>query len=104
MLLYLITLQTLSAFITYSVTSNNILGTIITILSIMVLSSVSNYMVHPKNIQNYLFWLSYISPQKWILPLLTKDEYSEQATSGFGGLQLCRNKQVCFIFGFTKKI
>lgn len=88
------TLQTISAFITYLTTSNNLLATSLLAIMIMILSSVGNYMVHPQNIPNYLTWLSFISPQKWLLPLLTKDEYSELATASYGGLQLCRNKQV----------
>lgn len=66
---------------------------------VTLLSSASGLMVHPTNIPFYLKWLGIISPQKWLLPLLTKDEYSAETISNYGSLHLCRNKQVtCYFY------
>jgi desulfoferrodoxin (superoxide reductase-like protein) len=68
---------------------------------IVVNLSVGGYIVHPSNTPDYIKWLIYASPQKWLTPVLTKDEYSEETIAGTGGLQLCRNKQVTCMTKFA---
>lgn len=95
MLLYLMAIQTLSLFASHLLSTHKLLASIFTIVVLMIVNfSVGGYSVHPNNIPDYINWMEYISPQKWLLPLLTKDEFSDETIASAGGLQLCRNKQV----------
>lgn len=60
----------------------------------MINLSVGGYIVHPANIPDFLKWLEFASPQKWVTPIFTKDEYSDEAIANSGAMQLCRNKHV----------
>lgn len=94
MLLYLVFIQCLTIFVSHLLPSSNILAALLMTIVMMLLSSVSGLMVHPNNIPFYLKWLGIISPEKWLLPLLTKDEYSAEAIATYANLNNCRNKQV----------
>lgn len=95
MLLYLMVVQTLALFIAHLLTPHKIVTSLITVLIMFVVSfSVGGYLVHPENVQDFIKWMEFISPQKWLMPVLTKDEYSEETIANSGAMQLCRNKHV----------
>lgn len=56
--------------------------------------SVGGYIVHPLNVPDFMKILEFVSLQKWVTPVFTKDEYSEETIANSGATQLCRNKQV----------
>lgn len=94
MLLYLMVIQTLTLFASHLLSSSKLAATIFTALIVLIISSPAGYLIHNSS-ANHLSFLAIISPQKWLLPLLTKDEYSpETLASTTSGIQLCRNKQV----------
>lgn len=95
MMLYLVVVQTLALFASHLVAIHKIVATVITILLMLIVNlSVGGYVVHPSDTPDFIKWLMYVSPQRWLTPVLTKDEYSEETIASAGGLQLCRNKQV----------
>lgn len=95
MMLYLMVVQTLALFSSHLIAIHKIVASLVTfVLMIVVNLSVGGYVVHPGDTPDYIKWLAYLSPQKWLTPVLTKDEYSEETIASAGGLQLCRNKQV----------
>lgn len=95
MMLYLMVIQTLALFSSHLVSAHKIFASVLTVFVMMIVNlSVGGYVVHPANTPDYIKWLAYASPQRWLTPLLTKDEYSEETIASAGGLQLCRNKQV----------
>lgn len=95
MMLYLIVIQTLALFSSHLISAHKIFASVFTILVMLIVNlSVGGYIVHPADTPDYIKWLIYVSPQKWLTPVLTKDEYSEETIASAGGLQLCRNKQV----------
>lgn len=94
-MLYLIVIQTLALFASHLLSTHKIVASVLTILLMLVLNlSVGGYVVHPSDMPDYIKWMIYTSPQRWLTPVLTKDEYSEETIASAGGLQLCRNKQV----------
>lgn len=78
--------------------SCGISGTILTTLVMLLLSAVGGYSIHPRNVPDYLQWGEIISPEKWILPLLTEQEYSVETIAMQTSQQMCRNKQVRTFF------
>lgn len=58
--------------------------------------SIGGYFVHPSNVPDIVKFLQYFSPQKWVLSVITKDEYSDETIANSGAMQLCRNKHVSF--------
>jgi ABC-2 type transporter len=95
MMLYLIVIQTLALFSSHLIASHKIASSVLTIVLMMIVNlSVGGYVIHPGDVPDFIKWLIYLSPQKWLLPVLTKDEYSDETLANAGGLQLCRNKQV----------
>jgi hypothetical protein len=95
MMLYLMVIQTLALFSSHLVSTYKIVASVLTIFIMIVVNlSVGGYIIHPSDTPDYIKWLIYASPQKWLTPVLTKDEYSEETIASAGGLQLCRNKQV----------
>lgn len=95
MLLYLMVVQTLALFITHLLAPHKIVSSLITVLIMFIVSfSVGGYLVHPLNVQDFIKWMEFISPQKWLTPVLVKDEYSEETIANSGAMQLCRNKHV----------
>lgn len=94
-MMYLIVVQTLALFSSHLISTHKIVASVFTIFLMLVVNlSVGGYVVHPSDTPDYIKWLVYVSPQKWLTPVLTKDEYSEDTIASAGGLQLCRNKQV----------
>lgn len=95
MMLYLMVIQTLALFSSHLISTYKIVASVFTIFVMIVVNlSVGGYIIHPSDTPDYIKWLIYASPQKWLTPVLTKDEYSEETIASAGGLQLCRNKQV----------
>lgn len=95
MMLYLVVVQTLALFSSHLVATHKIVASVVTILLMIIVNlSVGGYIVHPGDTPDYIKWLIYASPQKWLTPVLTRDEYSDETIASAGGLQLCRNKQV----------
>jgi hypothetical protein len=95
MMLYLMVVQTLALFSSHLVSAYKIVASVLTIILMIVVNlSVGGYVIHPNDTPDYIKWLIYASPQKWLTPVLTKDEYSDETIASAGGLQLCRNKQV----------
>ncbi|XP_053687046.1 ATP-binding cassette sub-family G member 8 isoform X1 [Sabethes cyaneus] len=93
MLLYLMAIQTIVLFISHLVPCG-ISATIITSLVLLFLSAVGGYSIHSRNVPDYLQWGETISPEKWILPLFTEQEYSTETLAALTSQQMCRNKQV----------
>lgn len=93
MLLYLMAIQTVALFSSHLVTTK-ITSAVLTVLLSFALISVGGYIVHPGNVPSYWSWLEIISPQKWLLPVLTLDEYSSDTIENTAKSHLCRNKQV----------
>lgn len=94
-MLYLIVIQTLALFSSHLVSTYKIVASVLTVVLMIVVNlSVGGYVIHPADTPDYIKWLIYASPQKWLTPVLTRDEYSDETIASAGGLQLCRNKQV----------
>lgn len=95
MIFYLMVIQTLTLFASHFVAPHKIIAIMLTLLVMIIVNlSVGSYFVHPSNVPDFAKWLEYASPQKWVLPVLTKDEYSDETISNSGAMQLCRNKHV----------
>lgn len=90
-------IQTLALFISH-ILPTKISASIVTSLCIILLTSVGGYMIQSFDVPKYLRWLQNISPQKWLLPVLTENEYSPETIANTAVLQLCRNKQVRKLF------
>jgi hypothetical protein len=104
MLLYLMVIQTLALFSSHFFAPHKIFASVFTILIMLIVNlSVGGYLVHPANVPNFLQWLEYASPQKWVTPVLTKDEYSDETIANSGAMQLCRNKHVKFAINIKNK-
>lgn len=94
-MLYLVVVQTLALLSSHLIPTHKIIASLFTIVVMLVVNlSVGGYVIHPADTPDYIKWLIYVSPQKWLTPVLTKDEYSDETIASAGGLQLCRNKQV----------
>lgn len=94
-MLYLMVIQTLALFCAHFISTYKIFASTFMILVMLVVNlSVGGYVIHPSDTPNYIKWLIYASPQKWLTLVLTKDEYSEETIASAGASQLCRNKQV----------
>lgn len=93
MLLYLTLIQTLALFCAHLLPCKASASLVNALLS-LALAAVGGYLVHPRNLSKFWFWLQTASPQRWLLPVLVQDEYSADTLANSAGLQLCRNKQV----------
>lgn len=94
-MLYLMVIQTLALFSSHLISAHKIFASLLTVLLMIVVNlSVGGYVVHVSDMPDHIKWLVYVSPQRWLTPVLTQDEYSEETIASAGGLQLCRNKQV----------
>lgn len=95
MALYLVVVQTLALLSSHVFSTCRIFASVFAIIVMLVVNfSVGGYVIHPSDTPDYIKWLIYASPQKWLTPVLTQEEYSEETIASAGGLQLCRNKQV----------
>ncbi|XP_033162111.1 ATP-binding cassette sub-family G member 8 isoform X2 [Drosophila mauritiana] len=93
MLLYLTLIQTLALFCAHLLPCK-VSASIVNGLISLAVASVGGYLVHPQNLAQFWSWLQFVSPERWLLPVLVQDEYSAETLSNSAGLQLCRNKQV----------
>lgn len=93
MLLYLTLIQTLALFCAHLLPCKASASLVNALLSLS-LAAVGGYLVHPRNLSKFWYWLQTASPQRWLLPVLVQDEYSADTLANSAGLQLCRNKQV----------
>lgn len=93
MLVYMTALQTIALFFThlFRCTTTSVVWT--GMLQFL-LSCVGGFVLHVRNIPEHVRWLSVLSPERWLFPVLAFDEYSLEALSSISELQLCRNKQV----------
>jgi ABC-type transport system involved in multi-copper enzyme maturation permease subunit len=97
MLLYLMAIQTLALFSSHLFTTK-ISASAFTIFIFLLITSVGGYMIHSANVPKYMKFLEFASPYKWLLPILTENEFNSQTIASTTGQQLCRNKQVIDIF------
>ncbi|KAH8375026.1 ATP-binding cassette sub-family G member 8 [Drosophila serrata] len=93
MLLYLTLIQTLALFCAHLLPCK-VSASIVNGLISLAVAAVGGYLVHPQNLAKFWSWLQFVSPERWLLPVLVQDEYSAETLSNSAGLQLCRNKQV----------
>jgi hypothetical protein len=95
MILYLMTIQTLVLFTSHILAPHKVVATLFTLLVIIIVNlAAGGYFVHPSDLPDLMKWLEFASPQKWTLPVLAKDEYSDETIQSSGAMQLCRNKHV----------
>ena len=93
MLLYLISLQQFLLAFTYLIPLRDTAATISSIFLTAFFVS-SGYLIHFRDLPNYLKWLEYLSPTTWTMPYLLSRELSPEAISSSSALMYCRNKQV----------
>ena len=106
MLLYLMLIQYIATLVSNFV-STKTSSAVVTYVVVGVLNTVGGYAMHLSHVPFYLKWIEYISPQRWLLPILAIEEYSQDTLANTAGQLLCRNKQVrsleCYS-GWTKKL
>lgn len=93
MLLFLTVLQMLTLFCTHLLMTRTA-ATILLTLFVLAIASVGGYVVHIGEIPSYLWWSESLSPERWLLPVIMADEFSQETLSNTAGQQLCRNKHV----------
>ncbi|XP_037923929.1 ABC transporter G family member 4 isoform X1 [Hermetia illucens] len=93
MLLYLTVIQTLTLFST-NFMPTKISSTVFATLASIGLLTVGGYTVHPRDLSRYWSWSQIISPEKWLLPVLVADEFSNETLAKAASIQPCRNKQI----------
>lgn len=96
MMLYLSVLQMLAYFSAHLLMTRIASG-ILVILSMLATASVGGYMIHIGEIPPYLYWSESFSPQRWLLPVIIADEFSQETLANTAGQQLCRNKHVSWL-------
>lgn len=97
MLLYLTVLQILAQFCAHLVNTDTAAAIWLMII-IFVWSSVGGYACHIGELPWYL-WdaMEYISPQRWLFPVLIASEFSPETLANSASQTLCRSKQVSLI-------
>lgn len=103
MLLFLTVLQMLALFCTHLLMTRTA-ASILTMLCILAITSVGGYIVHIGEIPSYLWWSEALSPQRWLLPVIVAEEFSQKTLSNTAGQQLCRNKHVSCHFACINTI
>lgn len=93
MLLYLTVLQMLTLFCTH-VLMTRTAASIFLVLLMLAITGVGGYVIHIGEIPSYLWWSESLSPQRWLMPIVMADEFSQETLSNTAGQQLCRNKHV----------
>lgn len=101
MLLFLTVLQTLAHFCSQLVITK-IASSILLMLVILAITSVGGYAVHIGEIPSYLWWSETFSPQRWLLPVIISNEFTQETLANTAGQQLCRNKHVSRMQFFKK--
>lgn len=94
MLLYLTVLQILAHFCAHLVNTDTAAALWLMII-LFVWSSVGGYIIHIGELPWYL-WdaMEYISPQRWLFPVLIASEFSPETLANSASQTLCRSKQV----------
>lgn len=95
MLLYLTVLQMLTLFCTHLLMTRTA-ASIFLVLLMLAITGVGGYVIHIGEIPSYLWWSESMSPQRWLMPIVMADEFSQETLSNTAGQQLCRNKHVRF--------
>lgn len=97
MLLYLTVLQILAHFCAHLVNTDTAAAIWLMII-ILIWSSVGGYVVHIGELPSYL-WdvMEYISPQRWLFPILIASEFSPETLANSASQTLCRSKQVSLL-------
>ncbi|XP_031632240.1 ATP-binding cassette sub-family G member 8 [Contarinia nasturtii] len=93
MLLFLTVLQILAHFCSHLV-NTKMASSILLMLLIMAITTVGGYSVHIGEIASYLWWFESFSPQRWLLPIIIYNEFTQETLANTAGQQLCRNKHV----------
>lgn len=98
MLLYLTVLQILAHFCAHLVNTDTAAAIWLMII-LFIWSSVGGYIIHIGELPWYM-WdaMEYLSPQRWLFPVLIASEFSPDTLANSASQTLCRSKQV------TKKI
>lgn len=60
----------------------------------MAITSVGGYSIHIGEIPSYLWFFEQFSPQRWLLPVILANEFTQETLANTAGQQLCRNKHV----------
>lgn len=97
MLLFLTVLQILAHFCSHIVLTTTS-ASILLMLFILAITSVGGYVIHIGEIPFYLWWGETFSPQRWLLPVIVANEFTQETLANTAGQQLCRNKHVSFSF------
>lgn len=93
MLLFLTVLQILAHFCSHLVNTKTA-SSILMMLIILAITSVGGYVIHIGEIPSYLWWSETFSPQRWLLPVIVANEFTQETLANTAGQQLCRNKHV----------
>lgn len=93
MLLYLTVLQMLTLFCSHLLMTRTA-ASIFLMLLMLTITGVGGYVIHIGEIPSYLWWSESLSPQRWLMPIIMADEFSQETLSNTAGQQLCRNKHV----------
>lgn len=103
MLLYLIAIQGIAVLASH-LFSTKTSSTVFTVLVLLAMTFVGGFSIHMTQIPFYLLWIQFISPERWILPILVASEYSPETLANTVAQQKCRNKQVCFVYYMDLRI
>lgn len=93
MLLYLTVVQTIALFSSHLMPTK-ISSSVLTALIVLFYTSVGGYSLHLKQIPFYWSWMEILSPERWLMPVFTADEYSPETLANTAAQQRCRNRQV----------
>lgn len=93
MLLYFIVIQSITLLCSHIFSTSTISATISAII-IYLTTSVGGYVLHIQEIPFYWKWMEYVSPERWIFPVLLVNEFSHDTLTNSATQQLCRNRQV----------
>lgn len=95
-MLFLMVLQMLAHFCSHLLLTR-MGSSILLMLFIWMMTSGGGYAIHIGEIPTYLWWWTEtLSPQRWLLPVILADEFSQETLANTAGQQLCRNKHVNF--------
>lgn len=86
--LHMMTLFTSNLF-SKRISATVFLGVIISFLSIF-----GGFTLKPQNVSKYMKWIYWVTPEKWLLPVLVDVENDEANLATLMNSQLCRSKQV----------
>lgn len=93
MLLYFIVIQSITLFCSHLFSTSSI-SAAISVIIIYLTTSVGGYVLHIKDIPFYWKWMEYVSPERWIYPVLLVNEFSHDTLTNSATQHLCRNRQV----------